>query len=141
MTKATRLLAVLSLLFGCHGCGSVDSADSVDTAPGPADAFVGVWRGTEIWTSSSDALGDQDSTTVVEETISRVNHAAVRVESDDGGPAGIFDIGEDGVGHERPAGYVLTLKGDVLTMEINWSDGGTYQRTDYSDTLTLKRVP
>jgi hypothetical protein len=137
MTNITKLLFALLFLFGCDG------SDSVDTAPGPADAFVGVWEGTGTSASYSNANGPGPSTpaSVVEMTISRVNHAAVSARNNDGGSAMIFDIGEDGYGRLRTGGGSLALKGDVLTIDFERIDNTFVPPIDYSEILTLKRKP
>jgi hypothetical protein len=151
MTNLMRLLATLLLLLS-----SCDGSNSGDEAPGPADAFVGVWQGSGTTQTYSGSGGEYNWATNGKVTISRLDSAAVVVDASQLDPkicSLTYDIDAEGVGHLRPnqecsgSSYrfdngTLTLKGEVLTM----GEGGTVcctltEPTDLSIDVTLTRAP
>ena len=150
-----RTLSILFLLFGCS---------SGDDAPGPADAFVGIWNSDEAVTTYSGEEGQYNWTATGTVTISRLSGSAVVVDNsivDDGPCALRYDVISDGIANLQGQQFcemdknmgmsevkevafnsgTLTKNGDVLALTAE----GAIQKLVYSvsvqetSTLTLAR--
>jgi hypothetical protein len=144
MTTLSRFSAALMLLFGCYGC------ESEDHTPGPADVFVGTWQGAGTGHRYSGENGEFDWDLDARATITRVNMSAVTVDSQALSYfcKEVYDIDDDGVGYLRPApGEVycdagsLTLKDDVLSLEIHGTQNHLVYNESWNVRLALTRVP